>query len=314
MASGVGQPLRIGVAGQGRVGAFHVERLSLRDDARVVAICDPAPRPADQSDPQWPTFVADDSLDLVLIATPPETHTTLIQEALAAGRDVAVEPPLGLTVADADRLGEAARAAGRFLGVVHRARSDDDFRVASQLVASGALDRPTTFRLTEWAFGARDSVRLTRRMAQRLDQLLQLAGDDPQSIFARCRTADESHSAEMAWIVAVTFRGGATALLDVDTASPAALRTGWVVSGPRAACQNFQHVRVTDDGEVFGVPLVPPVISSDRFYDDLFAERRDRDPAAQARSLREARRVVALLEAMHISDATGQTVTLDNLI
>ena len=49
----------------------------------------------------------------VVIATPAETHYTLVQQALAAGKDVLREKPLALTYAQGAHLVQLAETAGR---------------------------------------------------------------------------------------------------------------------------------------------------------------------------------------------------------
>jgi predicted dehydrogenase len=63
--------------------------------------------------------LADDSIEAVIIATNPATHTELTSEALAAGRHVLVEKPLALSAAECRMLGEEARTAGVVLMAGH---------------------------------------------------------------------------------------------------------------------------------------------------------------------------------------------------
>ena len=54
--------------------------------------------------------------DIVVVATPPDTHADLAVQALHSGRHVLCEKPLALTVAEARTMLEAARARNRRLG------------------------------------------------------------------------------------------------------------------------------------------------------------------------------------------------------
>ena len=63
--------------------------------------------------------LADQELDGVLLATPVATHAELAIRALQAGKHCFVEKPLAQSVADAERVLEAARASGRVLMVGH---------------------------------------------------------------------------------------------------------------------------------------------------------------------------------------------------
>jgi predicted dehydrogenase len=57
--------------------------------------------------------LADEAIDVVLVATPPGSHLELTLRALEAGKHVIVEKPPFLRAADFDTVGDAARASGR---------------------------------------------------------------------------------------------------------------------------------------------------------------------------------------------------------
>ncbi len=68
--------------------------------------------------------IEDPRVQAVLVLTPPAAHLETAERCLAAGRHVLVEKPLELTVARGEALVQAARRAGRQLGVMlqHRFR------------------------------------------------------------------------------------------------------------------------------------------------------------------------------------------------
>jgi len=82
-----------------------------------------------------------DDIDLVVIATPNDTHHPLAREALLAGRHVVVDKPFTVALDDARELVELARERRRVLSVFHNRRWDGDFLTLRQLVAEGALGR-----------------------------------------------------------------------------------------------------------------------------------------------------------------------------
>lgn len=113
-------PVRVGLIGCGRA----AERIYLPAFARV-----PAARLAAVADPSAerrrivaeaggvPGFTAADEmlsateLDAIIVATPPETHRPLVEEALARRLAVLVEKPLASTLADAQSVARAAEQA-----------------------------------------------------------------------------------------------------------------------------------------------------------------------------------------------------------
>ena len=84
---------------------------------------------------------ADPAIDLVVVATPNDTHAPLALAALAAGKHVVVDKPFALDIAEAERMIAAAGGAGRLLSVFHNRRWDADFLALRALVDRGALGR-----------------------------------------------------------------------------------------------------------------------------------------------------------------------------
>jgi predicted dehydrogenase len=72
--------------------------------------------------------ITDPAVDAVLVLTPPAAHLEISMQAFSAGKHVLVEKPLELTVARAEALVAAGRAAGKKLGVVLQQR----FRAGGQ--------------------------------------------------------------------------------------------------------------------------------------------------------------------------------------
>jgi predicted dehydrogenase len=77
--------------------------------------------------------------DLVVIATPNESHVPLAEAALRAGKHVVVDKPFTITLAEARALTTLAAAAGRVLSVFQNRRWDSDFLGVRSAVAGGML-------------------------------------------------------------------------------------------------------------------------------------------------------------------------------
>ena len=108
------------------VGSRNPERVHADlPDARVVA------------DPEAAATSAD--ADLVVIATPNETHVPLATAALNAGRDVVVDKPFTITLAEARQLTELALKQERLLSVFQNRRWDSEFLGARSAIEEGRL-------------------------------------------------------------------------------------------------------------------------------------------------------------------------------
>lgn len=78
-------------------------------------------------------------LDAVVIATPDHWHALPTIDACSAGKDVFVEKPLSLTVAEGRKMVDAARRHNRVVQTGSQQRSDPLFRQAVELIRSGRL-------------------------------------------------------------------------------------------------------------------------------------------------------------------------------
>ena len=79
--------------------------------------------------------------DVVIVATPPETHADLCVRCLEAGAHLIVEKPFTETVADADRVLAAAAAAGRRVAVNHQFVEAPIFRAVIEAARRGDYGR-----------------------------------------------------------------------------------------------------------------------------------------------------------------------------
>ena len=134
----------VAVVGLGRIGwladrdpvrpkpASHVSAWQLCPRANLVAVCDVDETKLEEACPKlagdgflggW--VRADDlppGLDIVSIATPPETHREIVEACAAKARLIICEKPLAGTSKDAEAMVEACRASGTILLVNHGRR------------------------------------------------------------------------------------------------------------------------------------------------------------------------------------------------
>ena len=80
-----------------------------------------------------------DDIDLVVIATPNDSHRPLAEMALAAGKHVVVDKPFALSHADAQAVVAAAEAAHRHVAVFQNRRWDSDFLAIRQAIETGRI-------------------------------------------------------------------------------------------------------------------------------------------------------------------------------
>ena len=86
-------------------------------------------------------MLADPSIDIVEISTPPHTHYALTKAALEAGKHVVCDKPFAETAAQAEELFALAASKGVTVQCYQNRRFDSDFLTAKQVVESGKLGR-----------------------------------------------------------------------------------------------------------------------------------------------------------------------------
>jgi predicted dehydrogenase len=90
----------------------------------------------------WTTFVERDDLDLISICTPVDMHHPQTLAALAAGKHVLVEKPVGLDDVQTKEMLDAAESAGVCHAVCFENRLEPARARVSALVAEGVLGQP----------------------------------------------------------------------------------------------------------------------------------------------------------------------------
>jgi predicted dehydrogenase len=136
--------LRVGVLGAGPIAqAAHFEAASKARNAALYAICDAAGDLLQQvaaiHQPQvtytdYDAMLADPLVEAVIIATADQFHIPLARRAIAAGKHVLVEKPLGVTVEECEALRGELLASGLVLQVGNNKRFDPGIAFARRFI------------------------------------------------------------------------------------------------------------------------------------------------------------------------------------
>jgi predicted dehydrogenase len=130
---------------------FHVPLLKATDGYKIAAVS--SSHPADVlgvlpgvdvvSDPK--ALATHPDIDLVVIASPNETHAPLAEAAMRAGRNVVVDKPFTITVEEARHLATVAREKEVLLSVFQNRRWDSDFLTIQSAIRQNLLGRIVLF-------------------------------------------------------------------------------------------------------------------------------------------------------------------------
>ncbi|KAK2766079.1 hypothetical protein FQN54_007594 [Arachnomyces sp. PD_36] len=145
----------VGVIGYGfSAKTFHIPFISAVPELKLHAVVQRTPKPDDNAENDHPgiksyrsteDMVKDESVDLVVVTTAPDSHLSLTKLALEAGKNVIVEKPFTPTYQEAEELIKLAKEKNVLLSVYQNRRWDSDYHTLSKLVKDNTLGRIVEF-------------------------------------------------------------------------------------------------------------------------------------------------------------------------
>jgi predicted dehydrogenase len=161
--------INVGAIGTGRISRVHdLPGILQYNDARIVAVCDlDAHRVADgkkfvedyyakkagkpyegvKTYGNYHELLANPDIDAVVISTPDHWHAIIGIDAVRAGKDVYLQKPASLTIAEGRALSNAVQETGRILQIGSQQRSTVQFRYAAELVRNGRIGELQTVEI-----------------------------------------------------------------------------------------------------------------------------------------------------------------------
>lgn len=177
---------RVAIIGYGLAGrVFHAPLVAATPGLELTAVVTGNPqRRADAAHtypgiatPSTPDELwARDDLDVVVIATPTDSHVPLARAAIDRGRAVVVDKPFAVSAAEAGLLVQRAREAGVLLTVFQNRRWDAEYLTLTRLITEGRLGDVFRFesRFERWRPDPGDGWRETTPPEQGGGQLADL--------------------------------------------------------------------------------------------------------------------------------------------
>ncbi|HUV65642.1 MAG TPA: Gfo/Idh/MocA family oxidoreductase [Sedimentisphaerales bacterium] len=149
-----GERITVGCVGVGPQGTGVMRNFLAQKDAQVVAVCDVKSQVLKARQDlvnkhyqgtgcaaykDFRELLARDDIDVVLVATPDHWHVLVALAAVRAGKDVYLEKPMGLSLAQDQALRTAVHRHGRIFQFGTQQRSSRNFRFACELALNGRL-------------------------------------------------------------------------------------------------------------------------------------------------------------------------------
>lgn len=139
-------------------------------------------------------LLTDDSIGLIVVNTPVQTHFEYAEKALLAGKNVLVEKPFTVNASQAEKLHQLSVSNNCFLSIYQNRRYDGDFLKVKEIVQSNVLGNLKEVEIRFDRFRTEISTKTHKETsegsgalhdlgAHLIDQALQLFGL-PKSIFA----------------------------------------------------------------------------------------------------------------------------------
>ena len=280
---------------------------------------------ADHTD-DYESVLADDSIDVVDLCTPPTLHGDQVRAAVRAGKHVLLEKPVSTTLQDAEHTAQVVAASDRTVMVAENWVFSSAGRCLKTLVDSGSLGevflwtsrhesdhRLASGRQPAWNFDLTSSGGgyLTQAGTHAISLGRQLFGE-VESVTATSPQAcgDGGPFLDHDLVATLEFRSGLRGSLVLTGRSHR--------SGPRVLAQSVFGTHGTVDADIFtgrverdGLPLAVPAPTSlgfDEEFDHFFACVRDgSEPIVSPANQVETLRTVA---ALYRAAATGSSVTV----
>lgn len=139
-------PIKTGLCSYGHSGyAFHAPFIHVHPGFELTAVVERSKHLTQQRYPyvkiygDISTLMADASLELIVVNTPNYTHYEYTKAALMAGKNVIVEKPFTVTVAQGEELLQLAASKKLLLSVYQNRRYDSDYKIVRKVVEDGLL-------------------------------------------------------------------------------------------------------------------------------------------------------------------------------
>lgn len=140
--------IKTALVGFGKAGEFlHAPFIKNNSSFELTTILERTPKHAAAAYPNaqvvrtYEEILSDSTIELIVLTTPNETHASLAEQALLAGKHVVVDKPFTIHAADAKRLQELSVKTGKQIFVYQNRRWDGDFLTVQKILNENVLDK-----------------------------------------------------------------------------------------------------------------------------------------------------------------------------
>lgn len=220
------------VVGYGFAGkCFHSYLIGLADGLNLYAIStrDPERRAAAASERGVKTFpdidelLQDDNVDLVVIATPHDTHIELVTKCMDAGKHVVVDKAMCMNTAEADAMIECSKKNDVLLSIFQNRRWDGGYLTVKKAIADGLLGEVFQIEASILGYGQPGGWRGTKAKvggqiydwgAHLVDQALRLVPSEVDTVFCNAQHRKWDIDIESHLNCIIRFKNGVSYIIE----------------------------------------------------------------------------------------------------
>ena len=172
-------------------------------------------------------MLADESIDVILVATPNDTHRPIALRAMEAGKNVIVEKPATLSLKELTELEDMAGKTGQFLTVHQNRRWDEDLLTVREILKDQTMGE--LFRIESRVHGSRGIPGDWRKEKAHgggmvldwgvhlFDQIFRLTGERRLKTVYATLTNVTNQEVDDGFTAVLRFEGGLEVLVEVGT-------------------------------------------------------------------------------------------------
>ena len=343
--------INVAVVGYGGMGGWHTDRIRNMEKFNLAGVWDIDPDRLEEAEKNgihayasFEDVLADESVELLVIATWNDVHKPLCIAAMRAGKNVISEKPVTLSVKDLDDMIAVSKETGKLFTVHQNRRWDDDYLTMKNVCDKNVLGN--VFRIESRVQGSRGIPGDWRKEkghgggmvydwgVHLLDQALTMNDDNPlESVYAHI-TQITNVECDDGFYCELRFRNGLYYMVEVTTnnfitlprwyilgENGTAVIEDWDLNGKTTVVHNWDKIDSVPVKAGTGItktmaPRTDETIHDEplekihgkwvQYYDNIYDVIRG--GAAQIVTHRQMRRCLKLIEAIFTSAATDSVV------
>jgi len=348
------KPIKVAIVGYGGMGGWHADRIREMDKFELAGVWDIDPErlaaARECSISAYGSFaevLADESVELVVVATWNDVHKPLCIEAMRAGKNVISEKPVAMSLQELDEMIAVSKETGKLFTVHQNRRWDEDFLTMRNIADKNLLGR--LFRIESRVQGSRGIPGDWRREkvhgggmvldwgVHLLDQALTMNDDVKlKSVWAQI-TQITNDECDDGFYSELRFENGLSYSVEVTTnnfislprwyilgENGSAVIEDWDLNGKMTLVHNWDKIDAVPikagmgitktmaprtDETIHDAPLEKVRDAGTAYYDNIYDVLRTGAP--QCVTHRQMRRCLKLIEAIFRSAQTNTVVAFD---